>query len=312
MTDFVHLPVMAREALYYLACRPGGVYVDGTAGGGGHSLEILKATNGAIKLIGIDRDADALKAAAKTLEGYKDRVTLVKENFRNIRKVLEGLGVKEVDGILLDLGVSSYQFDASNRGFSFRLDARLDMRMDQSQGESAYEMVNMQGSAELARIFKLYGQERFAGRIAGAIITAREKRPVETTGELAGIVYQAIPRRFHEEGQHPATRVFQALRIAVNDEMEGLKAGLHEGFNALKSGGRFAVISFHSLEDRIVKENFRHLAADCVCPPRIPQCVCGKKAEARILTPRPVVAADEEIKTNPRARSAKLRAIEKL
>lgn len=311
--EFSHLPVMAKEAVRYLGLRPGGVYVDGTAGGGGHLLEILKAEREAA-VIGIDRDADALKAAAKAIEaeGCKDRVTLVKGNFRDIKQTLERLGVKEVDGILLDIGVSSFQFDAPERGFSFRFDSRLDMRMDQTQGQSAYDLVNGLDKQELARIFKIYGEERFAEKIAGAIVRVRETKPVETTGELAEVAAGAVPKRFHEKGQHPATRIFQALRIAVNDELEGLKQGLSGGYASLKSGGRLVVISFHSLEDRIVKENFRYLALDCVCPPRFPACVCGKKAGARILTPRPVTAADDEIRANPRARSAKLRAMEKL
>lgn len=304
---------MAKEAARYLGLRPGGVYVDGTVGGGGHTLEILK-TEKEVTVIGIDRDADALKAAAKAIEaeGCKDRVTLVKGNFRDIKKIIEGLGVKEVNGILLDIGVSSFQFDTAERGFSFRFDSRLDMRMDQTEGQSAYDLVNSLDKQELARIFKIYGEERFAEKIAGAIVRVRETKPVETTGELASIAAGAVPKRFHEKGQHPATRIFQALRIAVNDELEGLKQGLSGGFASLKSGGRFVVISFHSLEDRIVKESFRYFALECLCPPRFPVCVCGKKAEARILTPRPVTAADDEIRASPRARSAKLRAMEKL
>lgn len=313
MTEFSHLPVMVKEAARYLGLRPGGVYVDGTVGGGGHTLEILKTEKEAT-VIGIDRDADALKAAARAIEaeGCKDRATLVKGNFRDIKKIIEGLGVKEVDGILLDIGVSSFQFDTAERGFSFRFDARLDMRMDQTEGQSAYDLVNGLDRQELARIFKIYGEERFAEKIAGAIVRAREIKPVETTGELASIAAGAVPKRFHEKGQHPATRIFQALRIAVNDELEGLKQGLSNGFASLKSGGRLVVISFHSLEDRIVKESFRYFALECLCPPRFPVCVCGKKAEACILTPRPVTAADDEIGANPRARSAKLRAMEKL
>lgn len=313
MTEFSHLPVMVKEAARYLGLRPGGVYVDGTVGGGGHTLEILK-TEKEVTVIGIDRDADALKAAAKAIEaeGCKDRVTLVKGNFRDIKKIIEGLGVKEVNGILLDIGVSSFQFDTAERGFSFRFDSHLDMRMDQTEGQSAYDLVNSLDKQELARIFKIYGEERFAEKIAGAIVRVRETKPVETTGELASIAAGAVPKRFHEKGQHPATRIFQALRIAVNDELEGLKQGISNGFASLKSGGRFVVISFHSLEDRIVKESFRYFALECLCPPRFPVCVCGKKAEARILTPRPVTAADDEIGANPRARSAKLRAMEKL
>jgi len=305
---------MAKEAVHYLGLRSGGVYVDATVGGGGHTIEILKATGGKITLIGMDRDADALKAAAKVVEtqGWKESVTLVKGNFRDIKKKLEELGIKEVDGILLDIGVSSFQFDSAQRGFSFRFDSRLDMRMDQSEGQSAYELVNGLDRRELARIFKVYGEEKFAEKIAGAIVKAREARPVETTGELAEIAFQAVPKRFHEKGQHPATRIFQALRIAVNDELEGLKQGLSSGYDLLKSNGRFVVISFHSLEDRIVKESFKYLALDCECPPRFPVCVCGKRAGARILTPRPVTASDDEIRANPRARSAKLRAMEKL
>lgn len=310
--EFVHIPVLAREVIEHLACRPGGIYVDGTLGGGGHALEILKASAPDGRLIGIDRDEDALNAAGKRLEGYKDRITLVRDNFRDIENILKSLGVKEVDGILLDLGVSSYQFEEPGRGFSFRYDARLDMRMDNRQEVSAYELVNNLEVGELARIFREYGEEREAGKLARVIDSVRKRRPIETTGELANIIYDAIPRRFHPKGIHPATRVFQALRIAVNDELKSIEDGLSGGLESLKSGGRLAVISFHSLEDRIVKNFFREASTGCVCPPKFPICVCGKKPRAKLVTRKAVTPSDEEIDKNPRARSSKLRVLEKV
>lgn len=309
---FEHAPVMPGEVLETLACKPGAVYVDGTLGGGGHSLEILKASSPDGRLIGIDRDDEALKAAATTLEPFKDRITLVKENYRNIKKVLAQLAVTAVDGILLDLGVSSYQLDEPERGFSFRFEARLDMRMDKSQEFSAYDIVNTFETEELAKIFKDYGEERDAKRIARAIDKARSAKPVETTGDLVRVILATVPKRFQPKQIHPATRVFQALRIAVNDELGSLEQGLKDGADALRSGGRFSVISFHSLEDRIVKNAFRELATGCICPPRVAVCVCGRKPAARLVTRKALIASDAEVDKNPRARSAKLRAIEKI
>lgn len=303
---------MPGEALEYLGCKPGGIYVDGTVGGGGHALEILKKSSPGGTLIGLDRDAEAIEAAKETLKGFKERTVLVKENFRNIPSVLAVLGIREVDGILLDLGVSSYQLERPERGFSFRMEARLDMRMDTWDETTAYGLVNGLEAKELEKIFREYGEERFSRGIARAIVEARKRGPVETTTELAGIILGAIPRRFHGGNIHPATRVFQALRIAVNDELGSLEDGLKGGMDSLKEGGRMAVISFHSLEDRIVKETFRDSSSPCVCPPRLPRCACGRVATVRLLTKRPVTPSDEEIERNPRARSAKLRAVERI
>lgn len=309
---FTHIPVMAREAVHYLACAPGGVYVDGTLGGCGYALEILKASAPNGVLIGIDRDIDALKAAEESLKPFKDRVFLAKENFKNLRKVLLSNGLNAADAIVLDLGVSSHQLDTARRGFSFRFDARLDMRMDTSSTQTAHDLVNTLGKDELERILKYYGEERFARLVAVAIERARSFKPIETTRELAQIISDAVPKRFHSKNIHPATKSFQALRIVVNSELDDLKDGLSAATGALKKGGRLVVVSFHSLEDRIVKETFREMASTCVCPPRIPQCVCGKTASVKLVTKKAVKPQDDEIRANPRARSARLRAVEKL
>src|SRR3990172_83845 len=309
--EFSHLSVMPAEVIEYLDCRKAGVYVDGTAGGGGHSREILKA-NPENRLIGIDRDEDALRAAEENLKPFAGRFTLVKENFRNIKAVLESLSAPPIDGMLLDLGVSSYQFERAERGFSFRQLSRLDMRMNRSGGETAFNLVNELEEDELVRIFRDYGEERHSKRIARAIIKARSAKPLETTTELAEIIQRAVPAKARYGKIHPATRVFQALRIAVNDELGSLKDALADGVESLKSGGRFVVISFHSLEDRIVKNAFRDASTGCICPPRIPQCVCNRVPQARLVTRKAVIPTEAEIDINPRARSAKLRALEKL
>ncbi|HLC18499.1 MAG TPA: 16S rRNA (cytosine(1402)-N(4))-methyltransferase RsmH [Thermodesulfobacteriota bacterium] len=309
---FEHRPVMVREVIDYLGCKPGGVYVDGTVGGGGHGSEILKSSSPDGILVGIDRDEDALGYADKFLKPFGKRVLLVRENFKNVREVLKRLGIKAPDGILLDLGVSSYQLETPERGFGFKTDSRLDMRMDRDQRLSAFDLVNGLEAEDLARLFRLYGEERFSKRIAKAIVEARGEKPVETTGELAEIAAKAIPGKFRPRKIHPATRVFQALRIAVNDELENLQTGLIEGLKALAGGGRLVVISYHSLEDRIVKSAFRESSTGCVCPREIPRCVCGQKPSAILLTRKAVAPRPEEVSSNPRARSAKLRAVEKL
>ncbi|MFQ5735346.1 MAG: 16S rRNA (cytosine(1402)-N(4))-methyltransferase RsmH [Thermodesulfobacteriota bacterium] len=310
--EFAHRSVMPQEVVEYLRCVPGGVYVDGTLGGGGHAARILEASAPDGRVIGIDRDQDALSAAREFLKPYGARAVLVKSDYRDLLVVLDGLGIKEIDGIVLDLGVSSFQLESGERGFSFARDARLDMRMDRTQGLTAYDIVNGQSVEELARILREYGEERDARRIARAIDRQRKIRPVATTLQLAAIVEAAVPRRFQPRSIHPATRVFQALRIAVNDELEGLAQGLEAGLRALRSGGRFVVISFHSLEDRIVKRSFRDFSTGCVCPPRIPKCVCGHEPGARLLTRRAVKPSEQETGSNPRSRSARLRAVEKL
>lgn len=309
--EFAHRPVLLDETVDLLNCSSGGLFVDGTLGGGGHAAWLLKKCPQA-RLIGIDRDEDALAAAKKSLEAYGERLTLVRDNFRNMAEILRGLGVEGVDGIMLDLGVSSYQFESAGRGFSFRFEARLDMRMDNRQAFSAYDIVNGYTEQELERIFREFGEEDNARRIARNIVRAREGKPVETTGDLVRIVVDAVPRRFHSRSIHPATKVFQALRIAVNEELESLDEGLAGGFESLRPGGRMAVISFHSLEDRRVKTFFRELSTGCVCPPRIPRCVCNQVPRARLVTRKAVTPSEDEVRENPRARSAKLRAIEKI
>lgn len=309
--EFSHLSVMPGEVIEYLGCAKAGIYVDGTAGGGGHSKEILKA-NHENRLIGIDRDEDALRAAEENLKPFAGRFTLVRENFRDIKAVLERLGAPQIDGMLLDLGVSSFQLESAPRGFSFLKPARLDMRMDRSKGETAYDLVNNLDEDELVRIFRDYGEEAHSKRIARAVIKARSAKPIETTTELAEIIQWAVPAKARHGRIHPATRVFQALRIAVNDELGSLKDALADGVDALKPGGRMVVISFHSLEDRIVKNAFRDASTGCICPPRIPKCVCNRVPQARLVTRKAITPTDTEIATNPRARSAKLRALEKL
>lgn len=310
--DFDHIPVMPEEVIKFLSPHAGGIYVDGTLGGAGHSLKILEASVPNGRLIGFDRDSSAIAAATARLVRFSGRVTLVQRNFAEMEATLTALGIGSIDGFLLDLGVSSHQLDSAERGFSFRQDAPLDMRMDTGTGPTAADLVNTLPEAELVRIIREYGEERWSGRIAARIVAAREKSPLLTTLELAEIVRGAIPRKFHEERIHPATRTFQALRIAVNAELESLEKGLEAGLKLLGRGGRAVVISFHSLEDRIVKNAFRKLAQGCICPKNIPVCVCGNKPRLRILTSRPVMAGEVEQAANPRARSAKLRAAEKL
>ncbi len=302
---------MPREVIYYLQCR-GGVYVDGTLGGGGHSLAILKASAPDGVLIGIDGDEAAIERAGEVLQSYKERVVLIRANFSEVGDVLRERGIMEIDGMLLDLGVSSHHLDEAARGFSFRGDAPLDMRMDRRGDVTAAILVNTLGVEELADIFRSYGEERFSRKIARAVVQARAIKPIATTGELSKLICTAIPARFHGTRIHPATRVFQALRIAVNNELESLEEGLAAGIDILKSGGRMVVISYHSLEDRIVKKAFRDRAYPCECPSGLPLCLCGKKPSLRLLTGKVVTAEADEIAENPRARSAKLRAVEKI
>lgn len=311
MTDFRHLSVMPDEVLRFLAPHAGGTYLDGTLGGGGHSLLILDSTPGAI-LIGIDRDRDALAAAGRRLAAHVGRFTLMHGNFGDMAGLLEAAGIAAIDGFVLDLGVSSHQLDTAERGFSFQQDAVLDMRMDRSRGETAADLVNGLSEQELERIIGEYGEERWAKRVAAFIVKARAEAPVSTTFQLVDIIKGAIPRAKWEDRIHPATRTFQGLRIAVNRELESLESGMRAAIERLKPGGRGVVISFHSLEDRIVKQVFREFAAGCVCPRQLPLCVCGQSPRVRILTGKPATASSGEVEQNPRARSAKLRAIEKL
>ena len=308
--EFHHISVLLEETIAALAIRPDGIYVDGTAGGGGHSSRIAQQlTTG--RLIALDKDPDAVAAATARLAPYGERAMVLQRDFADMAQVLEELGIPAVDGILLDLGVSSYQLDTPERGFSYQHDAPLDMRMSQ-KGLSAYDLVNTMEEKGLAEIIRRYGEEKFAARIAARIVEARRQGPVETTGQLAQIVKEAIPAAARREGGHPAKRTFQALRIAVNDELDNLSRCLDTAFDCLAPGGRFAVITFHSLEDRITKQAFAGYCRGCTCPPDFPVCVCGKKPRARLVTRKPVEASAQELEENNRSRSARLRVIERL
>jgi 16S rRNA (cytosine1402-N4)-methyltransferase len=309
--SFFHEPVMCREVLASLECKPGGMYVDGTVGGGGHAQAILEKTAPDGLLIGIDRDGDALLASERRLQAFGRRKILVKANFADIGNVLTNLNIKKVDGILLDLGVSSHQLNAGDRGFSFSSDAPLDMRMDQDSRCCAYDLVNLSPEKDLREMIRAYGEEPMAGRIARAILTKRAAAPIRTTGELADVVYHAVPVAYRQRRIHPATRTFQAIRIAVNDELSNLRKAISSGIDVLTQGGRFSIISFHSLEDRIVKEAFRAAQKGCTCPPDLPVCNCQGESSLNVLTKRPVYPATDEIDSNPRARSARLRMAER-
>lgn len=308
--DFSHEPVMREEVSAWLVKNKTGVYVDGTIGGGGHARAILEQTCGL--LIGIDCDTDALRAAREQLAPFGSRVVLVKANFADLGRVLKELHIEKVDGVLLDLGVSSHQLNTADRGFSFSQTATLDMRMDRDLKLRAYDIVNHFTQAELEKIIRSYGEEKMAARIARAISRTRQASPIETTVALAGLVASVMPQSMKHQRIHPATRTFQALRIAVNRELDCIVPGIEAATAALSIGGRMGVISFHSLEDRIVKNTFRDLAASCVCPKDIPYCVCHKEAVIKVLTRKAVVPSDGETRQNPRARSAKLRVAERI
>ncbi len=311
MSAFHHISVLLNECLEALNIRPDGVYVDGTLGGAGHSSQIAaRLTSG--RLIGIDRDPVALKAAGKRLSAFSDKVTLVYSNFCQLGNVLDDLNIEAVDGILLDLGVSSPQLDDSQRGFSYMADAPLDMRMDGGDVLTARLIVNTWSYEELRRILFDYGEERYAPQIAAAICRVREQKEIQTTLELVDIIRSAMPASALREKQHPAKRSFQAIRIAVNDELGSVRQVMDAAIPRLKKGGRLAVITFHSLEDRIVKNAMLDAAKGCTCPPNFPVCVCGKKPKVKILTRKPITSGDEELSVNPRARSAKLRVCEKI
>ena len=305
--EFSHTPVLLQKTIEALDIKPDGIYLDGTLGGGGHSYEIARRLTEGGRLIGTDQDEEAIEAASEHLAGFSDRVTIVRDNYVNFRNILDSLGIEKVDGILLDLGVSSHQFDDKDRGFSYRMDAPLDMRMDVRKERTAADIVNEESEAELYRIIRDYGEDPFAKNIAKHIVRAREKEPVETTFQLVSLIKEAIPARIREKGGHPAKRVFQALRIEVNGELEVLEKSLSSMIDALKPEGRLAVISFHSLEDRIVKETFRTAQDPCICPKDFPVCVCGRKSRGKVLTRHPLTADAEEIEENPRSRTAKLR-----
>ncbi len=311
MTEFHHVPVLLDECMEGLNIRPDGIYVDGTLGGAGHSGEIVKRLTSGM-LIGIDRDMEALQAASERLKPYQDRVKLVHSNFCRIDEILSELGIAQVDGILLDLGVSSHQLDDGARGFSYRIDAPLDMRMDSGESLRADTVVNTWPQEELRRILYVYGEERYAPQIAAAICRARQNAPISTTLELAQIIRSAMPSSALREKQHPAKRSFQAIRIAVNDELGSVERAMKAAIPALKTGGRLAVITFHSLEDRIVKTAIADAAKGCVCPPSFPVCVCGRKPQVKPVTKKPITASEAELAANSRAHSAKLRVCEKL
>ena len=311
MTEFHHVSVLLEECIQALCIKPDGTYVDGTRGGAGHSSQIVqRLTTG--RLIGIDRDPKALKAASERLAPYSDRVTLVHSNFSRVDQVLDELGIDGVDGILLDLGVSSPQLDEAERGFSYMADAPLDMRMNSQDTLTAYEVVNLWPREELRRILYEYGEERYAPQIASAIDRRRAERPIETTLELVDVIRSAMPPQALREKQHPAKRSFQAIRIAVNDELGAVSRVMDAAISKLNSGGRLAIITFHSLEDRIVKNAMASAAKGCTCPPEFPVCVCGKTPKVKLVSKKPIVSSEEELQRNPRARSAKLRVCEKI
>lgn len=308
---FEHTSVLLEETIEGLNIKPEGIYVDGTLGGGGHSYEIASRLSGGGRLIGIDQDEAAILAAGKRLEDFKDRVTIVRSNYRNTKEVLSSLKITKIDGMMLDLGVSSYQLDTKERGFSYRFDTPLDMRMDLRQSFSARDIVNEYDERELFRIIRDYGEDKFARNIAKHIVMARQMKPIETTGELNEIIKAAIPARMRAEGGHPSKRTFQAIRIECNRELEVLKESLEELIELLNPDGRLCVITFHSLEDRIVKTAFKNAENPCTCPPNFPVCVCGKKSKGRMVTGKPILPSEEELSENSRSKSAKLRIFEK-
>lgn len=309
--EFIHKSVLLQECLDGLNIKPDGIYLDGTLGGAGHSSEIVKRLDTG-RLIGVDRDQVALQAAGERLKPYADRVTLVHSNFQEVASVLDQLGIDQIDGMLFDLGVSSPQLDDGARGFSYMADAPLDMRMNREDALTAYDVVNTWDRQELKKIFYEYGEERYAPQVAAAIERHRTEKPIETTLELVDVIRSAMPPQALREKQHPAKRVFQAIRIAVNDELGSVSRMMEAAIPRLKPGGRLAVITFHSLEDRIVKSAMQQAAKGCVCPPEFPICVCGKKPQIKIITRKPIVSGEVELNENPRARSAKLRVAEKI
>lgn len=310
--EFKHKSVLLYETVDELNIKPDGIYVDGTLGGGGHSYEIAGRLSEGGRLIGIDQDEDAIKAASKRLEPYMDRVTIARNNYCNMDKVLDELGIDKVDGIMLDLGVSSYQLDAADRGFTYNVDTALDMRMDQRQEITAKDIVNEYSEFDLYRIIRDYGEDRFAKNIAKHIVAARQEKPIETTFELNDIIKAAIPMKVRATGGHPSKRTYQAIRIELNKELEVLENSIDMMIDRLKPEGRLCIITFHSLEDRIVKTRFRNNENPCTCPPSFPACVCGKVPKGRVITRKPVVPTDEEINENSRSKSSKLRVFERV
>ena len=309
--EFSHTSVLLKETIENLKIKPDGIYVDGTLGGAGHSSHICERLSATGRLIGIDQDEAAIAAAGKRLEPYQNQVTIIRSNYCDMVPRLAEIGVTGVDGILLDLGVSSYQLDNAERGFTYREDVPLDMRMDQRNALSAYEVVNDYSEENLSRILHEYGEERFARKIAPNICVSRQQAPIRTTGELIEIIKRSIPAKIRATGGHPAKRTFQAIRIEVNQELTVLSESLDGMIDLLNDGGRLCVITFHSLEDRIVKNIFRKNEHPCTCPPEFPVCVCGKKSKGTVVTRKPILPGEEEMETNPRSKSAKLRVFER-
>ena len=309
--EFIHKSVLLDECIDSLNIKPEGIYVDGTLGGAGHSLEIVKRLDGG-KLVAFDQDMDAIENARIKLAEYMDRVILIHSNFENLGEKLDENGITGIDGLLLDLGVSSYQLDTPERGFSYMHDAPLDMRMDKSLTESAWDIINRYSEAELSDIIRNYGEENWHARIAAFIVERRSEKPIETTFELVDIIKAAVPRKARDENLHPAKRTFQAIRIAVNRELDVIEKVIREATEKMNRGGVIAIITFHSLEDRIVKNVFRDLSAGCICPPEFPVCTCNTVAKLKLLTKKPIISSKEELEENPRARSAKLRCAVRL
>ena len=308
---FEHKSVLLYETVDSLNIRPDGIYVDGTLGGGGHAYEVCRRLGEHGRLIGIDQDADAIAAATKRLEPFADKVTVVRSNYENIASVLHELGIEKVDGIYLDLGVSSYQLDTASRGFTYREDAPLDMRMDQRNTQTAADIVNTYSEMELYRIIRDYGEDRFAKNIAKHIVRQRQEKPYETTGELIETIKAAIPAKIRATGGHPAKRTFQAIRIELNHELDVLNCSIDTMIDLLNPGGRLSIITFHSLEDRIVKKRFRDNENPCICPPEFPVCMCGRKSKGTVVTRKPIVPGEEELEYNKRSKSSKLRVFER-
>ena len=309
--EFKHTSVLLEETIDALNINPDGIYVDGTLGGGGHSYEICKRLSGKGRLIGIDQDAAAIAAASERLGEFKDKVTIIRSNYCEMKEKLAGIGVTGTDGIILDLGVSSYQLDTADRGFTYREDAPLDMRMDQRQTRTARDIVNEYSEMELYRIIRDYGEDRFAKNIAKHIVLARQEKPLETTGELIHVIKAAIPMKVRAVGGHPAKKTFQAIRIELNNELGVLSDSLDDMIELLNDKGRICIITFHSLEDRIVKNGFRRNENPCICPNEFPVCVCGREPKGSVITRKPILPGEEEIKVNSRAKSAKLRVFER-
>ncbi len=309
--EFKHKSVLLYETVDQLNIKPDGIYVDGTLGGGGHSYEIASRLSDKGRLIGIDQDEDAIKAASERLKPFMDRVTIVRNNYCNMDKVLDELSIDKVDGIMLDLGVSSYQLDTAERGFTYNVDVKLDMRMDQRQEVTARDIVNDYSEYDLYRIIRDYGEDRFAKNIAKHIVAARQKKPIETTFELNEIIKAAIPMKVRATGGHPSKRTYQAIRIELNRELEVLENSIDMMIDRLNKGGRLCIITFHSLEDRIVKVRYKNNENPCTCPPSFPTCVCGKKSKGKVITRKPIIPSEEELEENSRSKSSKLRVFER-